>query len=323
MKKILVVRFSSIGDIVLTTPIVRCLKKDMPNTEIHFLTKAQFAGLVNNNPNIDKVHSIVKDTKEIINDLKAENFDCIIDLHNNLRTLKLKYSLKIKSHPFPKLNLKKWLLTTFKINKMPNVHIVDRYFETVKSLGVKNDNLGLDFYIPEKDEVNLNDFHIDSDFIAYAIGAQFTTKKLPSDKIIELLSKTDKTIVLLGGPSDIQAARKITDKCRNVINLCGDLNLNQSSSVLKQASKVISHDTGLMHIASAFNKPIISIWGNTVPELGMYPYQPTHKENFSIHQVQNLKCRPCSKIGHQSCPKKHFKCMNTQNLDQIAVEIEK
>jgi ADP-heptose:LPS heptosyltransferase len=323
VKKILVVRFSSIGDIVLTTPIVRCLKKDIPNAEIHFLTKKQFGGLVDNNPNIDKVHTIVKDTKEIIKDLKAENFDCIVDLHNNLRTLKLRYSLKVKSYRFPKENINKWLLTTFKINKMPPIHIVDRYFMTVESLGVINDKLGLDFFIPKKDEVNLEDHHIEPDFIAYAIGAQFATKKLPTDKIIDLLNKIDKTIVLLGGPSDIQEARVITESCRNAVNLCGDLNLNQSSSVLKQATKVISHDTGLMHIASAFNKPIISIWGNTVPELGMYPYQPDNEANYSIHQVKNLKCRPCSKIGYQSCPKKHFKCMTKQNLDEIVGEIEK
>jgi ADP-heptose:LPS heptosyltransferase len=200
---------------------------------------------------------------------------------------------------------------------------VDRYFMAVDHLGVTNDNLGLDFFIPKQDEINLEDHHIEPDFIAYAIGAQFATKKLPTDKIIELLNKIDKTIVLLGGPSDIQDARKITEHCRNAVNLCGDLNLNQSSSVLKQASKVISHDTGLMHIASAFKKPIISIWGNTVPELGMYPYQPSNENNYSIHQVKNLNCRPCSKIGYQSCPKKHFKCMITQNLDEIVLEIEK
>ena len=323
MKKILVVRFSSIGDIVLTTPIVRCIKKDLPDAEVHFLTKRQYIGLVNNNPNIDKVHSIVKDTNEIITQLKAEKFDFIVDLHNNLRTFKLRIGLKTKAYQFPKINLKKWLLTTFKINKMPDIHIVDRYFMAVKDLGVKNDGLGLDFIIPKLDEIRLNEYHIDSDFIAYAIGAQFATKKLPTTKIIELLNKIDKTIVLLGGPSDIKEARQITDSCRNTINLCGDLNLNQSASILKQATKVISHDTGLMHIASAFNKPIISIWGNTVPELGMYPYQPTQPNNFSIHQVNNLKCRPCSKIGFQSCPKTHFKCMNSQNIEEIKFEIER
>jgi len=323
VKKILVVRFSSIGDIVLTTPIVRCIKKDLPDAEVHFLTKRQYIGLVNNNPNIDKVHSIVKDTNEIITQLKAEKFDFIVDLHNNLRTFKLRIGLKTKAYQFPKINLKKWLLTTFKINKMPDIHIVDRYFMAVKDLGVKNDGLGLDFIIPKLDEIRLNEYHIDSDFIAYAIGAQFATKKLPTTKIIELLNKIDKTIVLLGGPSDIKEARQITDSCRNTINLCGDLNLNQSASILKQATKVISHDTGLMHIASAFNKPIISIWGNTVPELGMYPYQPTQPNNFSIHQVNNLKCRPCSKIGFQSCPKTHFKCMNSQNIEEIKFEIER
>ena len=295
----------------------------MPNTEIHYLTKKQFSGLVTTNPNIDKVHTIIKDTNEIIDELKAEQFDFVVDLHSNLRTKKLKLGLKTKSAKFPKLNIQKWLLTTFKINKMPNIHIVDRYFKAVIDLNVKNDNLGLDYFIPKQDEINITDYHIDKDFIAYAIGAQFSTKKLPTSKIIELLNQTTKTIVLLGGASDLKEAREITDNCRNVINLCGDLNLNQSASIIKQASKIISHDTGLMHIASAFNKHTISIWGNTVPELGMHPYQPKNSSNYSIHQVLNLKCRPCSKIGYQACPKKHFKCMNTQNLDEIITEVNK
>lgn len=323
MKKILIVRFSSIGDIVLTTPVIRCLKNSLPDSEIHYLTKSKYIDLVKNNPNVDKVHSIVNEVDEVIADLKKENFDFIVDLHHNIRTLRLRLSLNKRSYQFPKLNFNKWLLTTFKINKMPNIHIVDRYFEAVKDIGIKNDLQGLDYFIPKKDEINIKEFHIPTEFIVYAIGAQKATKRMPTPKIIELLKSLDQTVVLLGGVSDLNEARKITEACKNTINLCGDLNLNQSASIVKQATKVISHDTGLMHIAAAFQRPIISIWGNTVPELGMYPYMPSNPLDYSIHQVKGLKCRPCSKIGYQSCPKKHFNCMNNQDLGKIKSEVNK
>lgn len=322
MKKILIVRFSSIGDIVLTTPVVRCIKKDIPNVEIHYLTKSKYADIVKNNPNIDKVHTIVNKVDEIISNLKSENFDFIVDLHNNIRTLKLRIVLNKRSYQFPKLNFKKFLLTTFKVNKMPDIHIVDRYIATVRDIGVKNDLKGLDYFIPKKDEINIKEYHIPDTYVVYAIGAQYFTKKLPTDKIIELVKSTDKTIVLLGGIEDLNEARIITQACSNTINLCGDLNLNQSASIIQQSEKVITHDTGLMHIAAAFKKPIISIWGNTVPELGMYPYMPSNPLDYSIHQVKELKCRPCSKIGYQSCPKKHFKCMNLQDLNKIKTYID-
>lgn len=322
MKKILIVRFSSIGDIVLTTPVVRCLKKSFPDSELHYLTKSKYKDIVKNNPYIEKVYSIVKDIKEIKSDLKAENYDFIVDLHHNLRTLELRLALNKRAYQFPKLNVRKWLLTTFKINKMPNLHIVDRYFQTIKDIGVKNDLQGLDYFIPKKDEINLKAYHIPNEFIVYAIGAQLATKRMPTKKIIELIKSTSQTVVLLGGISDMDAAREITQSCNNAINLCGDLNLNQSASILQQAKKVIAHDSGLMHIAAAFNKQIISIWGNTVPELGMYPYLPSSPLLYSIHQVNDLKCRPCSKIGYQSCPKKHFNCMNMQNLTKISQDIE-
>lgn len=323
MKKILIVRFSSIGDIVLTTPVVRCLKKSLPDSEIHYLTKSKYKDIVKNNPYVEKVYSIVKDLKEVKSDLKNENYDFIVDLHHNLRTLELRIALNKRCYQFPKLNIQKWLLTTFKVNKMPNLHIVDRYFQTIKDIGVKNDLQGLDYFIPKKDEINLKEFHIPNNYIVYAIGAQLATKRMPTNKIIELIKQTKQTVVLLGGITDMEAAKEVTQACNNTINLCGDLNLNQSASIIQQANKVIAHDSGLMHIAAAFDKQIISIWGNTVPELGMYPYLPKNPLGYSIHQVNGLKCRPCSKIGYQSCPKKHFNCMNQQNLTEILNKIEK
>ena len=321
MKKILVVRFSSIGDIVLTSPVLSAIKRQIKNVEIHYLTKKQYEGLVLNNPNVDRVFTINGQMSSVISLLKNEKYDYIVDLHRNLRTSRLKLALRRPTSSFPKLNLRKFLLTQFKIDKMPKIHVVDRYFKAVEALGVKNDHRGLDFFVPEHDQVTLSDFNIPDKFMAFAIGAQFATKRLPTNSIIELVNKIETPIVLLGGQSDAKVAEQIEEKCSNTINLTGQLSLNQSASIVKQAQKVISHDTGLMHIAAAFEKPIVSIWGNTVPELGMYPYMPEHQTNFSMHEVDFLNCRPCSKIGHQACPKKHFACMMEQDIEAIAQDV--
>ncbi len=323
--KILVVRFSSIGDIVLTTPIIRCLKQQLLNCEIHFLTKKSFYGIVENNPHIDKIHTISKSIKEIINPLKDEKFDCIIDLHNNIRTKSLSFKLGVRTTRFPKLNILKWIYVNLKINKLPSIHIVDRYFEAVKHLNVVNDKLPCDYFIASHDEVDTNEQfgHLPNQYVAFAIGAQFATKRLPENKLRELCENVSLPIVLLGGKDDVSMGDKLIVSNGRVINLCGKLSLSQSASVVKQARCVVSHDTGLMHIASAFEKPIVSIWGNTTPALGMYPYMPTKPLLFSIHEVPNLGCRPCSKIGFKTCPKKHFSCMQLQDITLVARDVER
>ncbi|MBP8033417.1 MAG: hypothetical protein KAZ71_02400, partial [Bacteroidia bacterium] len=153
--KILVVRFSSIGDIVLTTPILRCIKQQLKDVELHYITKNNFLSVIENNIYVDKVFTIKDSLKDVIPQLKKENYDYIIDLHHNVRTLRLKTALGKKSFSFNKLNWEKFLVVNFKKNKLPNIHIVDRYFETVQSLGVNNDGKGLDYFINEKDEIDI------------------------------------------------------------------------------------------------------------------------------------------------------------------------
>jgi len=310
MKKILIIRFSSIGDIVLTTPVIRCIKTQKPDTEIHYLTKKSFSGILESNPYVSKIYTIEKNVSEIAEELKKENYDFIIDLHNNLRSMQTKRLLAKFSSSVKKLNFKKWLLVNFKINKMPAIHVVDRYLETVKSLGVKNDEKGLDYFIPEKDEIKITSLPLShqKEYIAFVIGAKHFTKQLPAEKIISICKKLPKPIVLLGGKEDISRANEIEEAVGHAIyNACGKYNLNQSASLIKHADKVITHDTGLMHIAAAFKKDIISVWGNTVPDFGFSPYLSGKKSK--IVEVKNLPCRPCSKIGYDNCPKGHFKCM--------------
>jgi len=305
--KILVVRFSSIGDIVLTTPIVRTLKKQI-NAEIHYLTFSKFSNLLSRNTYIDKVYSIEKNIKEVVATLKDENYDLLIDLHHNVRTQILKQKLGVKSKSFRKINVQKWLMTTFKINLLPNLHIVDRYMETVKHLGVENDNLGLDFFLTEKDKIE----DLPNEFIAFAIGGKHETKKLPEEKIISICRKLNEKIILIGGEEDFEKGEKIVADTINTQNTCGKHSIVQSAFIIKNAKHVISHDTGMMHIAAAFKKKIYSIWGNTIPAFGMSPYSVNL--NSKIIEVANLSCRPCTKIGYKKCPRGHFDCM--QEIDE-------
>lgn len=314
IRKILILRFSSIGDIVLTTPVIRCLKQQLGEVEIHFATKKPFGGLLKTNPYVDKTHLLDGSDAALISGLKKEAYDVVVDLHNNLRTSKIKWALQTKSYSFNKLNWRKFLLVRFKINTLPQIHIVDRYMQTVNDLGVENDKKGLDFFIPSIDEINVTTFlpaPFHKGFVTFAIGGQHHTKRLPVSKMIELCTSVKEPLVLLGGPDDKVEADMITHHFRNadkVFNAVGIVNLNQSASLVKSSLKLYTHDTGMMHIASGLKKEVISIWGNTVPEFGMYPYLTNHK----IKEVVGLGCRPCSKIGFDKCPKGHFKCMENQ-----------
>lgn len=316
--KILIIRFSSIGDIVLTSPVIRCLKEQIEDIELHYLSKKAFETVLAGNPHLDKIHYLENSLSDCLLELKKENFDYIIDLHHNLRTLWIKTKLGVRSSSFDKLNLKKWLLVNFKKNTLPPVHIVDRYLQTVQFLGVKNDDKGLDYFLLKS--YSLTDLLPKShqSYIALVIGAQHATKRLPVEKLIELCEGIKGPVVLLGGLEDKERGEEIikaTD--HHVFNGCGKFKLDESAFLISKAEKVITHDTGLMHIAAAFNKPIVSVWGNTVPEFGMYPY----KANYSkIIEVKDLSCRPCSKIGFNNCPKSHFNCMNLIDLSLLIKE---
>lgn len=310
MTKILIIRFSSIGDIVLTTPVIRCLKQQLENVEIHYLTKKAFSGLLEENPNVSRVHVLDDNFSSLMRKLKKEEFDVIIDLHHNIRSLRVKLGLSKPNFSFKKLNVQKWLLVNYKLNFLPDHHIVDRYMETVRQMGVSNDSKGLDFFIPAKDHVDIStlpSMH-QQGYIGFVIGAKHATKRLPVEKMIAICKTIDEQIVLLGGKEDEETAEIIRKSIgEKIYNACGKYNLNQSASLVKQAKRIISHDTGLMHIAAAFKKDIISVWGSTVPEFGMYPYHAG--EGSKIAEVKDLSCRPCSKIGYRRCPKKHFNCM--------------
>lgn len=318
--KFLIIRFSSIGDIVLTSPVVRCLKNQVENAEIHFVTKQKYADILRSNSNIKKVHVLHEHFSELFQELANENFDYIIDLHHNFRSGRIKRHVHAPSFSVNKVNWQKMLLIRFKINRLPKKHIVDRYMETVSSLQVKNDGKGLDYFIPEMEEFKNQDLPIpfQKGFVAFVIAGTYKTKKLPLEKVSEICNKINYPVILLGGKAEFDEGEKVLSQSKgNVLNYAGKISLNRSASLVRDSKIVLSNDTGLMHIAAAFNKKILSFWGNTVPDFGMTPYQAdTHSK---LMEVENLKCRPCSKLGHQKCPKKHFKCMNDMDVN-VAVD---
>jgi ADP-heptose:LPS heptosyltransferase len=320
MVKFLIVRFSSIGDIILTTPVARHLKKQVEDAEVHYLTKTPFVPILEANPYVDKIHSFDGDLKSSVQALKAEGIDYIIDLHHNARSALLKVGLKRMDFSVRKMNLQKWLFVNFKVNRMPELHMVDRNLKTVHNFVTDLDDQGLDYFIPERDRIDISSLPaaFQKGYIGLAIGAQHETKKLPVQSIIELCKQLSHPVLILGGPSDKLTGKQIADAIsgKPFLNTCGLYNLNQSASLVEQSNVLITHDTGLMHMGAAFRKKVISIWGNTVPAFGMSPYRA---DDASVQfQVDGLKCRPCSKIGYQHCPKKHFKCMMEQDLAGIA-----
>jgi heptosyltransferase-2 len=312
--RFLVLRFSSIGDIVLTTPVVRLLRKKFPHAIIDYAVKSQYEICVRHNPYINTIYSLQPKQSLFSFISTLPKYDYIIDLHNNLRTFQIKTLLHGKAYSFPKLNLKKWLYTKFKVNKLPPVHIVDRYLATLKPFDIKNDNEGLDFFIPQESTEKIAELYPKIPHIAIILGATYFTKKYPLSHIQTVIREIDDSVVLLGGKSEIPEGEFLEQKFGSkVLNLCGKLNLLESAAVLQRTNTVITNDTGLMHIAAALKKYVISLWGNTTPHFGMYPYQT----EYVILENNTLSCRPCSKIGYHQCPKKHFKCMQEISPQEV------
>jgi heptosyltransferase-2 len=319
--KFLVIRFSSIGDIVLTTPVVRCLKAQVPGATVHYLTKPGFAQILEPNPYIDRVHLLRDDFPALVRELRAESFDAVIDLHHNIRSLRVARALGVPARAFRKLNVEKWLMTNFKWNRLPDLHIVDRCMDTVKPYGVRNDGKGLDYFLPAatRNGPGILPPAFGGGYIAMVTGAAHATKRIPPEKMRDIIAQVPYPVVLLGGKEDRQAGEEVSsmDPSR-IFNASGVTSLHESAALVRDARVVVSADTGLMHIAAAMRRPLVVLWGNTIPGFGMYPYYGDAQVPFRNLEVPGLSCRPCSKIGYASCPRGHFRCMRDQSVSEAA-----
>lgn len=363
--KILVIRFSSIGDIVLCTPVFRWLKSNIPNSEIHFVTKSKFKQVVRGNPNLDRVFEWENAADQ--SEMFSTNYDLIIDLHNNLRTrfVKLRF-WGVPTRVLSKENVQKILLVIGSKNRLLNYLLKRRWFQScffgfsgdgnsaersttkpglavtnivVRNLSLLSDlntdknglepnanDLALDFYVEDP----ANALELPQKFVALVLGGTYATKQMPLELLLKLLNSLNAKVVLLGGPGESNLAEELVGALKrlepgaelNVLNYCGKLNLNDSAWVASKSSVVVSGDTGMAHIAAALGCNLVMVWGNTVPEFGMVP--PVKQGANSHHfNVLDLDCRPCSKLGFESCPKQHFKCMNDQDSQAIRASMEK
>ena len=291
------------------------------NAEVHFLVKEQFSSVMKFNPFIDKQWHYTSENKKLLSQLKTENFDLVLDLQKNLNSKKIARGLGVKTISFDKNNIRKWAYVNFKFPALPNLHIVDRYFSSLKELKIVNDGKGLDFYI---DPLVLETSKPKNEkYICIAIGAAHNTKQLPESMIMQICDQLDYQVILLGGPADKEKGDRIASSRPHVSNQAGKTSLQESAGILKNAHLLLAADTGLMHMAVGLKIPTLVVWGSTVPELGMYPYYGNEENVFTFnHEVKELACRPCSKLGKQSCPKGHFNCMNKQNITTIVDQIK-
>ncbi|NLJ07062.1 MAG: glycosyltransferase family 9 protein [Sphingobacteriales bacterium] len=327
--KILVIRFSSIGDIVLTTPVIRCLKRKFPDARIDFLVKPQYRQLISSNPNIDHIIEFQGNISSLIRLLRKENYHFIIDLHKNIRSTLIRFLLLKPWVTFSKLNFRKWLMVSFKINLLPQKHLVQRYFEAVKQIGVENDFLACDFYFDQDPEMIVNQLlsdKITGEYYVIVLSGTYFTKRLPVEKISGIVSLLELPVILLGGKNEEEMASQLKSAHENkVIDFCGKTDIQQSAAIIRKAKAVLSGDTGMMHIAAALGKKVISVWGNTIPEFGMFPYyggENPWELRQNIFEVKGLSCRPCSKLGKNTCPKKHFRCMNDLDTTEMAITMK-
>ena len=329
MTKLLIIRFSSIGDIVLITPVLRAIRQQLDGeTEVHVLTKKNYASVLDGNPHIAMVHTMNNTVQEVIPSLMDENFDYIIDLHNNIRSRVVKRKLKCLAFTVKKYNIQKWLWVNCGINRMPKNHIVERYLETLKAFGVQPDEQGLEYYIPNTEQFIESELPeiMQKPFIAFAIGATHDGKKLSEGRILEVVKNIQKPFVLIGGKEDRVVGEAITTACGGrVLNACGIWSLHKSADAVRRAELVLTGDTGMMHIASAFGKKIISLWGCTVPGLGMSAYkshpssiiiEPQPRSRFRFHS------RPCSKLGNRCKFGMDKRCIDQIEIAEINRAIE-
>jgi ADP-heptose:LPS heptosyltransferase len=318
--RILLIRLSSIGDIVLCSAAIRCLRKRFPEATIDFLTKASMSDILKADPNINHIVHWEGSPANIAKQIVSSEYSHVIDLQDNLRTRILEQWLpaNIQVIRYNKHRIRRTLSVWFKKN-FYHGHVAEQCLLAMASLGVQNDGLGLQYHIAPEDKITINDvpFTHKAGFAVLCIGATHFTKRMPEHKWAELIQKIRMPLLLIGGESERAIGDRLADlDSFKVINKCGVYTLGQSASAIQLSKFVITHDTGMMHIAAAFDKKTLSIWGGTIPELGFAPYLKSPEKSILIEEKQ-LSCRPCSKYGRSSCPKKHFKCMEQINIDRL------
>lgn len=307
IKKILIIRFSSLGDIILTFPLLKKIRRKYPAAEIHFLSKKNYEEVLKLNSNISRLLFYENSLSEIRRNIKQENYDVIFDLHKNFRSVFVSFINSDQVYRYKKENIKKFLLVKFKLNFFKEINpVFKKYLICAKEFLNEGD------YEFESDVLRFSrDNIMDGSYSVIAPAARHYTKTYPADKFIEFINKSlDRKFVLVGDKTENDKAvcDLIESNCKNVLNMCGKLNMNSLSNVLFNSDEVICNDSAILHLSEAVGKKVTAIFGSTVKEFGFFP----QLKESSVIEKNNLKCRPCTHIGKSSCPLKHLRCMDVK-----------
>lgn len=311
--KMLFLRFSSLGDVLLTTPIIRTFRTHLPDAEIHFLTKKQFAPLLEYNPFIDTLIRFDPENEswlQLITRLQKEHYTYIIDLHDKLRSAFIKRFVRGKVLTYDKKhNYRKKLIKDHALK--PITSTVDLYASVLENFNLRLDERKIDLFLPDNEEAIAESFLQKSKkkIVTISPGASWFTKQYPAEyykKVIRHLQDNyDVRIVLIGTEQEKNLTTELAGVSEAEIkNLGGRTTLIESAIIIKHSDLFISGDCGPMHIAAAFGTPQIAIFGPTHPILGFAPLNPNAKV-----LTLNLSCSPCALHGNERCPRGHFKCM--------------
>jgi lipopolysaccharide heptosyltransferase II len=336
--KVLFIRLSSLGDILLTFPLVSFFKSKYPDSEITYLAKSEYSELLSLNKDIDKVVLFDKASTKLSRlrrTIKENEYEFIFDLHNNLRSNLLCVMNGIKRSKFNKHSFRKYFLVKFKINLLRNFpQISKRYFSSLLKFNLLNpvgfDDFLYNYSIPvsttEKENILIKFPFLKNhkNIIGFCPSARHNTKMFPAGKFIKigqaLIKDKDSAIVLFGSADEFDYCESIRKQIseKQCYNLAGDTGIFETSTLLTQCNIVVTNDTGLMHLSNLLNLPLFAIFGSTVKEFGFFP----KGSNAHVFENRNIKCRPCSHIGLSNCPKKHFKCMLDINETEILSRIK-
>jgi heptosyltransferase-2 len=330
--RILVLRLSSIGDIVLTMPLLKHLAQHFPSAIIDFVVKKEYADLMRSNPYINTLRVVDKKEgwpglKRLKKEIKAQDYELILDVHNNPRTRYLTLFSKATVRRYKKYRLLRFFLINLKYNLYERIIPVHRRYLNTVAEWVHDVDSDLEFHLDPDAERGVTRFMQSKNFsaqqkhLALVPGAGFANKRWPVHYFAELAGKTSSEgwqIWLLGSPTERHLGKEIEKLGDSgAINLIGELSLMQSASVLARMNAIVTNDSGLMHIADALNVPVVAIFGPTTRELGFYPVSP----NSRVVEHEQMPCRPCTHMGADSCPKDHFRCMLELTSDVITDKV--
>ena len=326
MLRILCVRFSSIGDVLLTTPLVRALHRRHPDAELYFVTKRALAPLLVENPHLDRVIELQPNERitDLARRLRALRATHGLDLHGSLRSTALRWLVPCQWSGYSKRKLARTTLITTKIDIYgKHVPVPERYFEAARALDVQPDGGPPDFFLAPAARAHMSHWlaeaGLDQQPVAVvAPGAAHATKRWPLrhwQALTDRLHELGYGVVAVGGPDDRTIAAQLG---AHVVNVAGEFSLQETGACLARAAVAVSGDTGVMHMATGVGTPVVSLFGPTVEPFGFFPYT----KRAAVLE-RDLDCRPCSAMGTERCPLGHHRCLAEVLPDQVAAAVQR